>query len=62
MEVFSKEAQLVPFIFVLGVTMVKDFYEDLQRRKADKAVNDTKCRRYDRSVLGRRRRLPCATD
>lgn len=47
MQVFSKEVQLLPFSFVLGVTMIKDFCEDWQRRKADKAVNDKKCRFYD---------------
>merc|ERR1712130_13656 len=37
---------LCPVIFILGVTALKDGYEDSRRRNSDKEINSQKCRVY----------------
>ncbi|XP_068140555.1 phospholipid-transporting ATPase VD isoform X1 [Drosophila tropicalis] len=44
---FGKEIAMIPVIFVLGVTAVKDLFEDRRRRASDKRINNTTCRVYD---------------
>lgn len=44
---FGKEVAMIPVIFVLGVTAVKDLFEDRRRRASDKRINNTTCRVYD---------------
>ncbi|CAG2112690.1 unnamed protein product [Medioppia subpectinata] len=44
---FAKEVQLLPLIFVLGVTAVKDIFEDYRRYQSDKRVNNSVCRVFD---------------
>lgn len=45
---FGKEVSLIPVIFVLGVTMVKDWFEDMRRKSSDERVNSQTCRVYCR--------------
>jgi len=40
---FGKEIAMVPVVFVLGVTMIKDIFEDRRRRISDKKVNNSLC-------------------
>ena len=49
---FGKEISALPVIFVLGVTAIKDAFEDRRRYISDKRVNNSTCRLY-RSSLGR---------
>ncbi|XP_036320594.1 probable phospholipid-transporting ATPase VD isoform X2 [Rhagoletis pomonella] len=44
---FGKEVAMIPVLFVLGVTAVKDLFEDRRRRYSDKRINNTTCRIYD---------------
>lgn len=44
---FGKEVAMIPVLFVLGVTAVKDLFEDRRRRCSDKRINNTTCRVYD---------------
>lgn len=44
---FGKEVSMIPVIFVLGVTAVKDLFEDWRRRSSDKRINNLTCRVYD---------------
>ncbi|XP_004524683.1 probable phospholipid-transporting ATPase VB isoform X3 [Ceratitis capitata] len=44
---FGKEVAMIPVLFVLGVTAVKDLFEDRRRRSSDKRINNTTCRVYD---------------
>ncbi|XP_054163939.1 phospholipid-transporting ATPase VD-like [Oppia nitens] len=44
---FAKEVQMLPFLFVLSVTAVKDIFEDYRRYRSDKKVNNSICRRFD---------------
>lgn len=44
---FGKEVAMIPVVFVLGVTAVKDLFEDRRRRSSDKRINNTTCRVYD---------------
>ncbi|XP_036212628.1 phospholipid-transporting ATPase VA isoform X3 [Bactrocera oleae] len=48
---FGKEVAMIPVLFVLGVTAVKDLFEDRRRRSSDKRINNTTCRVYDRCVI-----------
>ncbi|CAG2111469.1 unnamed protein product, partial [Medioppia subpectinata] len=48
---FAKEVQLLPLIFVLGVTAVKDIFEDYRRYMSDKRVNNSVCRVFDPSLV-----------
>lgn len=44
---FAKEISLIPVIFVLGVTAIKDLFEDRRRRASDKRINNSTCRVYN---------------
>lgn len=46
-DAFGKEISLIPVLFVLGVTAIKDLFEDRRRRASDKRINNTTCRVYD---------------
>lgn len=48
-QAFGKEIAMIPIIFVLTVTAVKDAFEDFRRYKSDKKVNGSKCRVYSHS-------------
>ena len=41
---FGKEISMMPVFFVLGVTAIKDLFEDRRRRESDKRVNNSTCR------------------
>ncbi|KAK4887192.1 hypothetical protein RN001_003463 [Aquatica leii] len=43
---FGKEIAMIPVLFVLGVTAVKDLFEDRRRHASDKRVNNSTCRIY----------------
>ena len=45
---FGKEIAMIPVTFVLGVTALKDFFEDRRRLASDKRVNNSTCRVYIR--------------
>lgn len=45
---FGKEIAMVPVLFVLGVTAVKDLFEDIRRHSSDKRINNSTCRIYQR--------------
>lgn len=45
---FGKEISMIPVMFVLGVTAVKDLFEDRRRHASDKRINNTTCRIYKR--------------
>ncbi|EFN77263.1 uncharacterized protein LOC105189790 [Harpegnathos saltator] len=45
---FGKEVAMIPVIFVLGVTALKDFFEDRRRLASDRRVNNSTCRVYVR--------------
>lgn len=47
-QAFGKEIAMVPIVFVLTVTAVKDAFEDFRRYKSDKKVNSSKCRVYSK--------------
>lgn len=40
---------MIPIVFVLSVTAVKDAYEDWRRYKSDEKVNHSSCRVWDRT-------------
>ena len=42
------EIALLPLLFVLFVTAVKDAYEDYRRFRSDKEINNLTCRKYSR--------------
>lgn len=44
---FGKEIAMIPVVFVLGVTAIKDLFEDRRRRSSDKRINNTTCRVYN---------------
>lgn len=44
---FGKEVAMIPVLFVLGVTAVKDLFEDRRRYQSDKRVNNSTCRIYN---------------
>lgn len=54
---FGKEIAMIPVIFVLGVTAVKDIYEDRRRHISDKRINNSTCRIYSR-LVGRYIKVP----
>lgn len=39
---YAIEVTIMPMVFILGVTMIKDGYEDLGRHKEDKITNSAK--------------------
>lgn len=43
---FGKEIAMIPVTFVLGVTAVKDLFEDRRRGASDKRINNSTCRVY----------------
>eukprot|EP01012_Entosiphon_sulcatum_P065370 TRINITY_DN94304_c0_g1_i1.p1 TRINITY_DN94304_c0_g1~~TRINITY_DN94304_c0_g1_i1.p1 ORF type:complete len:1174 (-),score=153.17 TRINITY_DN94304_c0_g1_i1:101-3580(-) len=43
LDVFGREVSMLPLLFVLACTAIKDFYEDFSRRKADREVNLRLC-------------------
>ncbi|GJQ77455.1 hypothetical protein Trydic_g20852 [Trypoxylus dichotomus] len=43
---FGKEVAMIPVLFVLGVTAVKDLFEDRRRYASDKRINNSTCRIY----------------
>ncbi|KAM8765455.1 phospholipid-transporting ATPase VB isoform 2-T2 [Rhynchonycteris naso] len=45
---FQPEVNLIPICIILGVTAIKDAWEDLQRYKSDKVINNTECLIYSR--------------
>lgn len=45
---FGKYIAMVPLIFVLSVTAVKDLFEDRRRYRSDKAVNNSICHVFNR--------------
>eukprot|EP01135_Chromosphaera_perkinsii_P010896 Nk52_evm23s2273 gene=Nk52_evmTU23s2273 len=46
-QTFSPILGFVPVIFVLGVTAVKDMWEDYRRYRSDKATNNRPCQMYN---------------
>lgn len=44
---FGKEVSMIPVIFVLAVTAIKDIFEDRRRYVSDKRVNNLTCRVYN---------------
>ncbi|XP_037086660.1 uncharacterized protein LOC119107338 [Pollicipes pollicipes] len=47
---FGKEVAMLPLVFVMGVTAIKDLFEDRRRYLSDRRVNTSTCRVYDRWV------------
>lgn len=45
---FGKEIAMIPVMFVLGVTAIKDLFEDRRRNASDKRINNSTCRVYVR--------------
>lgn len=45
---FGKEIAMLPVLFVLGVTAIKDLFEDRRRRASDNRINNSTCRVYRR--------------
>lgn len=45
---FGKEIAMIPVMFVLGVTGVKDLFEDRRRHASDKRINNSFCRVFIR--------------
>lgn len=43
---FGKEISVIPVLFVLGVTGIKDLFEDRRRYASDKRINNSTCRVY----------------
>ncbi|XP_075214659.1 phospholipid-transporting ATPase VA [Lycorma delicatula] len=43
---FGKEIAMIPVMFVLGVTGIKDLFEDRRRHASDKRINNSFCRVY----------------
>ena len=44
---FAKEVAVLPVVAVMGLTMLKDGYEDWKRLVQDRAINKTKCDVFD---------------
>ncbi|XP_024084147.1 probable phospholipid-transporting ATPase VD isoform X2 [Cimex lectularius] len=44
---FGKEIALIPVLFILGVTCIKDLFEDKRRWASDKRINNSTCRVYN---------------
>lgn len=43
---FGKEVAMIPLLFVLGVTALKDLFEDRRRHASDKRINNSTCSVY----------------
>ncbi|XP_019865878.2 phospholipid-transporting ATPase VD isoform X2 [Aethina tumida] len=48
---FGKEIAMFPVLFVLGVTAVKDLFEDRRRHASDKRINNSTCRIYSSEAM-----------
>lgn len=46
-KAFAKEITMIPLLFVLSVTLLKDLFEDQRRRRSDNEVNNRQCLVYD---------------
>ncbi len=46
-EAFGKELSVIPIVFVLSVTALKDIFEDRRRYNSDQKINHSVCRVYD---------------
>lgn len=44
---FGKEISMLPVIFVLAVTGLKDIFEDIRRYNSDKRINNSFCRVFE---------------
>ncbi|XP_041973031.1 phospholipid-transporting ATPase VA [Aricia agestis] len=47
---FGKEVAMLPVLFVLGVTAIKDLFEDRRRHQSDKRINNSYCRIYSKAA------------
>ena len=47
-KAFAKEITMIPLLFVLCVTLVKDLFEDERRRRSDNEVNNRQCLVYNK--------------
>ncbi|CAH0669384.1 unnamed protein product [Spodoptera exigua] len=47
---FGKEVAMLPVLFVLGVTAIKDLFEDRRRHNSDKRINNSFCRVFKKSA------------
>ena len=47
-EAFAKEIAMIPVIFVLAVTAVKDVFEDFRRGRFDYQINRNTCRVFSK--------------
>uniref|UniRef100_A0A671PNN3 P-type ATPase N-terminal domain-containing protein n=1 Tax=Sinocyclocheilus anshuiensis TaxID=1608454 RepID=A0A671PNN3_9TELE len=45
---FQPEISIIPIVFVMSITAVKDLWEDQRRKKSDQQVNNRLCDIYDR--------------
>uniref|UniRef100_A0A8C2H830 Phospholipid-transporting ATPase n=1 Tax=Cyprinus carpio TaxID=7962 RepID=A0A8C2H830_CYPCA len=45
---FQPEISIIPIVFVMSITAVKDLWEDQRRRKSDQQVNNLLCDVFDR--------------
>ncbi len=45
---FGKEVAMIPLLFVLSVTSIKDGFEDYRRYRSDKKINNLSCRLYSK--------------
>ncbi|XP_073690210.1 phospholipid-transporting ATPase VD isoform X2 [Garra rufa] len=45
---FQPEISVIPIVFVMAITAVKDLWEDQRRRKSDQKINNCLCEVYDR--------------
>ena len=50
-QAFGREVSMIPLLFVLTVTAVKDAFEDLRRFRSDREVNNREVLVYDWLVL-----------
>ncbi len=53
---FGKEVAMIPVLFVLGVTALKDLFEDRRRHASDKRINNSTCNVF--IGLVRRQKMP----
>ena len=45
---FGKEVAMIPLLFVLSVTAIKDLFEDSRRHRSDREINSRICSVYSR--------------
>ena len=46
-QAFGREVSMIPLLFVLSVTAIKDAFEDLRRFRSDREVNNREVQVYD---------------